>query len=252
VRTLRGSNRAGLNRIHWDLRDEPSMEVRLLTSPLYAEHIVTGPQGRVAPGTNRLQILMPPGTYTVRLRVDGDVQEQPLVVRKDPNSAGTEAEIVAQIRVLQALKGELDKAAAAVARVENVRLQAQQVLAQLQRTAADADVSQRLRALDQQLIDAEMALVDLRFTGGGQDGVRFGSKLISKIGYLTNGVAVSDFSPTTQHVEVQGILGNELGAALRTIDGILASELPRVNAVLDTKGLPRIVDRNAPNTRIVP
>jgi len=252
VRTLRGTNRAGLNRVHWDLRDEPSMEVRLLTSPLYAEHIVTGPQGRVAPGTNRLQILMPPGTYTVRLRVDGEVQEQPLIVRKDPNSAGTEAEIVAQVRVLQALKGELDKAAAAVARVENVRLQAQQVLAQLQRTAADADVSQRLRALDQQLIDAEMALVDLRLTGGGQDGVRFGSKLISKIGYLSNGVAVSDFSPTTQHVEVQGLLGNELGAVLRTIDGILASELPRVNVVLDAKGLPRIVDRNAPNARIVP
>ena len=29
VRTLRGTNAAGLNRIHWDLRDEPSAEVRL-------------------------------------------------------------------------------------------------------------------------------------------------------------------------------------------------------------------------------
>jgi hypothetical protein len=142
----------------------------------------------------------------VRLRVEGEVQEQPLVVRKDPNSAGTEAEIVAQVRVLQALKGELDQAAAAVARVENVRLQAQQVLAQLQRTVPDADVAQRLRALDTQLAETEMALVDLRLTGGGQDGVRFGSKLIGKIGYLANGVAVSDFPPTTQHVEVQAIL----------------------------------------------
>ena len=252
VRTLRGTNQPGLNRIHWDLRDEPSREVRLLTSPLYAEHIVTGPQGRVAPGTSRLQILMPPGTYTVRLRVEGEVQEQPLVVRKDPNSAGTEAEIVAQVRVLQALKGELDQAAAAVARVENVRLQAQQVLAQLQRTVPDADVAQRLRALDTQLAETEMALVDLRLTGGGQDGVRFGSKLIGKIGYLANGVAVSDFPPTTQHVEVQAILATDLGAALRAIDGVLASELPRVNAVLEGKGLPRITDLGGAPARLVP
>ncbi|MFN5598809.1 MAG: sialidase [Gemmatimonas sp.] len=249
VRTLRGSNVTGINRVHWDLRDEPSMEVRLFTSPLYAEHIVTPPQGRVAPGTNRLQILMAPGRYTVRLTVDGTTQSQPLEVRKDPNSAGTEAEITEQVRTLRALKGELDKAAVAVARVENVRLQLQQV----QRTAAgDVDVVREMRALDAKLIEAESALLDLRLTGGGQDGVRFGSKLIGKIGYLANGVSVADFTPTTQHVEVRGILGTELAAALQTIDGLLASELPVLNRTLDGKGLPKVVDRGATPARIVP
>jgi photosystem II stability/assembly factor-like uncharacterized protein len=253
VRTLRGTNVAGLNRVHWDLRDEPSMEVRLFTSPMYAEHIVTGSQGRVAPGTSRLQILMPPGRYTVRFRVDGSVQEQPLEVRKDPNSAGTETEIAEQVRVLTALKGELDKAAAGVARVENVRLQVQQRLGQIARSGgAEAEVTRQLGALEQKLADAEMALVDLRFTGSGQDGVRFGSKLVSKIGYLANGVSTADFRPTTQHVEVQGILANDLGAALRTIDGILAAELPAVNGVLDARGLPKIVDRGGTPSRIVP
>ena len=80
-------------------RDELSAAVRLYTSPLYAEHIVAGPQGRVAPGTNRPQILMPPGKYTVRLTVDSAMQSQPLEVRKDPNSAGTDAEIAEQTRV---------------------------------------------------------------------------------------------------------------------------------------------------------
>jgi hypothetical protein len=41
-------------------------------------------------------------------------------------------------------------------------------------------------------------------------------------------------------------------AALRTIDGILASELPPVNSMLDAKGLPKIVDRGASPARIVP
>ena len=249
VRTIPGTNVAGLNRIAWDLRDEPSMEVRLLTNPLYADHIVAGAQGRVAPGTNRLQILMPPGTYTVRLTVDSVAQSQSLEVKKDPNSSGTEAEIIEQTRVLGALKVELDKAATAVARVENVRLQVQQV----QRLAAgDADMMRQLRALDASLIEAEMELVDLRLTGGGQDGVRFGGKLISKLGYLATGVSVADFRPTTQHVEVQGILGTELSATLRKVDEVLGRELPPLNQQLDTKGLPRIAEKGVAPARLIP
>jgi hypothetical protein len=83
VRTLRGTNGAGLNRVHWDLRYEPSAEVRLRTSPMYAAHIVPGPEGRVAPGTSQLSILAPPGEYTVTLRAGGVEQSQTLEVRKD-------------------------------------------------------------------------------------------------------------------------------------------------------------------------
>ena len=170
-------------------------------------------------------------------------------MKKDPNSSGTEAEIIEQTRVLGALKVELDKAATAVARVENVRLQVQQV----QRLAAgDADMMRQLRALDASLIEAEMELVDLRLTGGGQDGVRFGGKLISKLGYLATGVSVADFRPTTQHVEVQGILGTELSATLRKVDEVLGRELPPLNQQLDTKGLPRIAEKGVAPARLIP
>ena len=248
VRTLRGSNRAGVNRLAWDLRDEPSMEVRLLTSPLYADHIVAGPQGRTAPGTSRLSILMPPGRYAVRLTVDGTTQTQPLEVRKDPNSGGTEAEIQAQVAVLSGIKQQLNDAGAAVHRVESVRLQLQQV----QRLSTDAEVVRAIRALDAKLLEVEMKLVDLRQTGQGQDGVRFGSMLISKMGYLANGMSSSDFTPTTQHVEVDGILREQLKQHLAAIDGVLASELAPLNGQLDAKGLPKVVDRAGPAARIVP
>ncbi len=247
VRTLRGPNAAGINRLAWDLRDEPSLEVRLLTSPLYAEHIIAGPQGRVAPGTNRLSILMPPGQYTARLTVDGQVQTQTFEVRKDPNSAGTVAEIAEQVRSLRGLKQQLNDAAVAVARVENVRLQLQQVV-----RMADADAVRQLRALDAKLLDAEMKLVDLRQTGTGQDGVRFGSRLISKMGYLSNGVSTSDFKPTNQAVEVQSVLTSENQAAIRELDALLRTELPPLNQALEAKQLPKVVDKGAAPARIVP
>lgn len=239
IRTLSGTNLAGVNRIYWDLRHEPSTEVRLLTSPLYADHIVPGPAGRVAPGTNRLSILAAPGRYTVRFKAGGVEQSQTVLVKKDPNSAGTEAEIVEQNRALTAISRDLNTAADAVQRVESARVQ----LAGILRSVDDSTVRRAARTLAQQLMDLEMTLVDLRQTGQGQDGVRFGSKLIAKLGYLANGLNASDHKPTDQHGEVQTILNTELKAQLSALDAILNKDLAAFNELLKQRGVPNVLVR---------
>ncbi len=236
VRTLTGTNGAGINRIHWDLRFEPSTEVRLRTSPMYAPYLVPDAKGRVAPGTSTFAILAPPGRYTVKLTAGGVTETQPLVVRKDPNSGGTESDIAAQTRALAALRQDLNEAADAVHRIEAVRVQ----LDTLARTA-DATVQKAAQSLQQQLTELEMNLVDLRLTGRGQDGVRFGSKLVSKLGYLANGIASSDYKPTDQHVEVQQLLGKELRGHLAALDALLAKELVAFNALLKQRNMSTVV-----------
>ncbi len=247
VRTLTGPNAAGLNRVTWDLRGTPSTEVRLFTSPMYASYIKAGPEGRVAPGTGRITILSPPGTYTVRLTVDGVSQTQPLVVLKDPHSAGSEADIAAQTQVVSALRDQLNTAAGAVRRIETARVQ----LEGLPRLTTDTTMRRAAAAMNQKLIDLEMNLVDLRQTGAGQDGVRFGAKLISMIGYLANGMTAADFKPTNQHLEVQKILTDQLGTQLRALDALMAGDLAGLNDQLRAKNLPTVADRGAA-ARLVP
>ena len=237
VRTLAGTNAAGINRIHWDLRYAPSAEVRLRTSPMYAAHILPGPDGRLAPGTSTLSILAPPGTYTVKLSAGGVEQTQSLVVRKDPNSGGTEGDIAAQTRALIAIRADLNEAADAVHRIESVRVQMDAIA----RVVDDATVKKAAESLQQQLMDLEMNLVDLRLTGGGQDGVRFGSKLIANLGYLANGVSSSDHRPTNQHAEVQTILTGQLRTHLTALDGLLEKELAAFNALLKQQNVPNVV-----------
>ena len=127
-------------------------------------------------------------------------------MRKDPNSGGTEGDIAAQTTALLALRTSLNTAADAVRRIESVRLQLDAVA----RTVDDAALKKASADLGVQLMDAEMTLVDLRQTGQGQDGVRFGSMLISKLGYLGGGVSSSDFRPTDSQEEVRTVLGNQL------------------------------------------
>jgi hypothetical protein len=214
---------------------------------MYAPHIVAGAEGRVAPGTGRMSLLQAPGTYTVRLTVDGFTQTQQLVVRKDPNSAGTEADIAAQTQVVSALRDELNTSAAAVGRIESARVQ----LEALPRLTTDTTVRRAAADMNRKLIDLEMNLVDLRQTGAGQDGVRFGSKLIAKIGYLANGMAGGDFKPTNQHLEVQQILATELRTHLTALNALMAGDLAALNDQLKAKNLAIVVDRGAA-ARLVP
>ncbi len=240
IRTFAGTNVAGVNRVYWDLRHEPTAEVRLLTSPMYADHIVPGPEGRVAPGTSRLSILAAPGRYTVRIKAGTVEQSQPLLVKKDPNSGGTDAEIAEQTRALMAISRDLNAAADAVQRVESARVQLDGII----RAVDDSIVRRAARALAQQLMALEMNLVDLRQTGQGQDGVRFGSKLIAKLGYLANGMNASDHKPTDQHGEVQVILNTELRAQLAALDTVLGKDLSAFNELLKQRGVPNVLVRS--------
>ena len=77
VRRINGTKNPGINRVFWDLRSEPSRGVELRTSPLYAPEILVGPDGvrrgagGFGVGGGRMVLLEPPGTYSVKLSVNG-------------------------------------------------------------------------------------------------------------------------------------------------------------------------------------
>ena len=233
VRTLSGTNNAGVNRVHWDLRDESNGPIRLLTRPMYAHHIKVGDDGRPAPGARQISILLPPGRYTVRLNAAGETHEQPLTVIKDPHSAGSEADIAAQVAFLREVRDDVVAAGEAVRRVEAMRVQ----LATMSRFAAADALSESITALQNELAHLQMNMVDLRLTGQGQDGVRFGATLLQKLGYLTGAIAVADFPPTDQELEVKALLREQLREHLEALDALVANEVAALNEMLRARGM---------------
>jgi hypothetical protein len=90
------------------------------------------------------------------------------------------------------------------------------------------------------MTDLEMNLVDLRLTGAGQEGVRFGSKLLAKLNYLANGLSSSDYRPTDQHGEVQKLLSDQLRGHVGELETLIARDLAALNQLLRRRNLPII------------
>jgi photosystem II stability/assembly factor-like uncharacterized protein len=237
IRTLTAPKAPGINRVVWDLRDEPTREVQLRTSPLYAPEIRVGPEGTRPGGGPRMSILQPPGSYTVRLNVGGKQLTGKLEVRKDPNSGATDADITAQIKTLTELRRTLDEAAGVVNQVELIRGQ----IASLRQVIRESEILQPALEFERKLIEVERNLVELRTTGRGQDGVRFGSQLLSKINYLAGGLASNDFRPTNQQLEVQKVLEEKLRAHQRDVDALVNTDLKAINDLMRGRGVANII-----------
>ena len=264
VRTLTGTKNVGINRVTWDLRGELSKEVKMRTSPSYAPEITQGTDGtRPAQGAPRISVLLPPGSYVVKLLLNSQEFSQPLVVKKDPNSSGTDAEIQTQIAMLLELRSEQEKAAEMVNQIELIRSQLYSIKALVDTqpsaeggslsttagngsTAAKNDYSTIKAAVDGvdiKLIDIEEQLIQRKLTGQGQDGVRWPARLLTKIGYLANGLSGSDFGPTSQQREVQALFTQQLSSLRKRLDEVLSKDLETFNKLLRDRGIQNVLTR---------
>ncbi len=242
VRSLTGTKNSGLNRLTWNLQGEPTTEVRMRTSPAYAPEIKVGADGtRNAPGAPRMSILMPPGTYTVKLSVAGKEMSQPLIIKKDPNSGGTEAEITTQMTMLLELRKDLETGSQMVNQIEVIRGQIQKLTATLEGASDSVAVKPRAEALEKKLIEIEENLIQLKLTGQGQDTVRYPPKLLTKINYLAGGLASGDFAPTKQQREVHLMFRDQLAALGNRLDAILKNDLPAFNKLLADSNIKSVI-----------
>jgi hypothetical protein len=234
VRTLNGTKNVGLNRVTWNLEGEATTDVRMRTSPLFAPDVKLGPDGtRNAPGAGRLSVLLPPGGYVVKLSAGGQVLSQPLIVRKDPNSGGTEADIATQTAMMLELQKDVESGSQMVNQIEFMRSQLEKLDSSPVKPAADA--------FEKKLIEIEENLIQLRLTGQGQDAVRWPPKLLAKINYLAGGLASGDFAPTKQQREVQALLNQQLTAVRQRFDEIMKQDLPAFNKLLADNNIKTVI-----------
>jgi photosystem II stability/assembly factor-like uncharacterized protein len=239
VQTVRGTGNAGVNRVWWNLRGEQSKEIRLRTPPQYAPEIRLNGEGwRPAPEGGRLTIMVPPGTYTAKLTVDGqEVGSQTIKVLIDPNAGGNEADIQKQTAMLMELRKDLESAADMTNQIEIIRAQ----LGDIRQLVRDPAVRTAADDLEKKLTDIEDGMIQRKFSGQGQDTTRYPTKLIGKLSYLASDVADGDYPPNTQEQEVKTMFESQLASLRKQLDAVISGDLANFNRMLRDKNIGNVI-----------
>ncbi len=264
VRTLEGTNKAGVNRVAWDLRYEPTLDVRLRSTPagnrhLWEEKRFRGKDARpvfyYGIDAPKKGPLVPPGPYTVKLFADGKEFTRTLEVRKDPASAGTAADVEAATKLSLALYRDINAAARMINQLEWTRKQVEDLRKMLKAsdappadTAAVEGFEKSVRAVEDRLLQPTLAEADVKSFRGPLE-------LYLKLVWLqaesgTGGGDVSgnaDFAPTAPELEVYRLLSGQLADVRRDFEALYAKTVPAFNDALRAKGYAQLMTVKEPD-----
>ncbi len=234
--------RAGINRIWWDLRYERSPQIKLRTQPLEHPHAQMKAEGW-REGMERVRgPLVAPGTYSVRLMVDGKEHKQSLVVRKDPGSVGgTDREIGEKSKLLLDIHGHIRTMAHMINQIESMRRQLIDLSELLRTKEGTESLVEVANNLDQKLIAVEHSFFDMRRTTGGyQDSLRLPDKLYTNFSKLAGSIEQSDYPATVQQIEVYELFRGQFEEQLKNFQDFLENDLTEFNRRLADEDVPHV------------
>jgi photosystem II stability/assembly factor-like uncharacterized protein len=211
--------KVGLNRVVWDLRYDPVMQVR------------------GAPALFRMGgRIVKPGTYSVRLSVANEVLTVPLEIQSDPRWKLSPQEFAEQNEILAAIERDVADLNRDVLRIRSVRDQIEKILKQPVSQAVAASGKELANQLEQ----VEDALIQ-KNPSGGQRAVVEPSRLSSFFNFLHVSINRPIPELTGGEKGVYSELSKELAGLKVQLTKLLGGNLDAYNQLLTKERISPIV-----------
>ena len=212
---------AGLNRLRWDLRTDPPA-----TFP-----------GMILWGVRTMAPVVPPGTYAVRLTVEGRSETTEVEVRRHPWITDvTDEDLVAQYEFGMEIRDKVHEANSAVIAIRSVKAQLDERL-----EASDderlAEAGERLEA-SASAVEADIYQVRNQ---SNQDPLNFPIRVNNRLANLLSMSEQGDGRPGSGMSAVFGIMVERLEGYVTRLQAVWDEELAEVNEELRRLGLEEIV-----------
>lgn len=219
--------RPGLNSWAWDLRT--ASVPGIINDEGTRERVLAGPR-------------VPPGQFTVEVRMDDVVASAVVTVERDPRTYGQDADLEAQYRYLVRVRDLVERTQRAVERARRIRAEldiwARPSVTEAVREAATA-LAARIGAIERTLNNP-----DLRDHG---DALKMEAGVDQKLILLTEIVVeLSDTRPNDGAEQVLDHLETIAMAALDDLDGVLTDDVTAFDRLLRAAGDLSLIDRPAP------
>jgi photosystem II stability/assembly factor-like uncharacterized protein len=206
----------GLNSLTWDLRYPGASSF----------------PGLILWGGNVSGPMAPPGTYQVRMTVDGQAQTQALIVKRHPLYSATDADLQEQFDLAIRIRDKTSEANNTVIRIRAIKAQ---VLDRLSKSS-DARLKAAGLTLNANLSAVEEAVYQVR-NQSGQDPLNFPIKTNNRLAALLTVVNRGDGKPVGNAIPIFNDLVQELRAQTDRFAAVLAKDLAAFNVEVGRLGL---------------
>jgi photosystem II stability/assembly factor-like uncharacterized protein len=210
---------AGMNRFVWDLHYEDAK--RFPGMILWA-------------GSTRGPMIIP-GTYTVKLTVDGKSYTQTFDARKDPRINTTPEDFQSQLALELQIRDKLTQAHEAIINIRAIRKQIEELSGRIE----NKEVIAKAKALAAELTDVEEALYQTK-NRASEDPLNFPIRLNNKMASLLAAIQSADARPTSQEQQVFEDIDTGINGQLKKLNGIFDKDVPAFNKFVKDQDVPAV------------
>jgi hypothetical protein len=217
----------GVNRVAWNLHYQGAEKIK---------------HAKIDAGEPSVGPLALPGSYTLKLTVEGKTQSAPVTVEPDPRVHMSEQELKEGLDLALALRDQITRVTRLVHQIRSVRNQLatrDELLKENPKAEPliklGKELTTKLNALEEKIHNpkAEVAYDILAQKGG--------AKLYSKLGALYDFAQGSDGPPTQGDREVFAELTKELDEYQSEMHGLLSGDLAKINELARGMDVPNII-----------
>ena len=214
----------GLNRFVWDTRYPDA--VRFPGMILWAGE-TRGPK-------------LPPGTYQVKLTVEGKSYTQSFEIKPDPRLATTATDYAKQLELGLKIRDKLSETHNAIIQIRDVRKQVEDLLKRVAGQPNFKVVNDAGTALNKKLTTIEEALYQTK-NQSSQDPLNFPIRLNNKLAALGGVVGSAEAAPTAQSYAVYDEVVTQIDAELQKLAGLMRTDVPAFNQLVRDQNIPAVV-----------
>jgi hypothetical protein len=213
----------GLNRFVWDLRYPAS--VRFPGMILWAGEM-RGPR-------------VVPGTYQVRLTVDGKTMSESFEVKPDPRLTTTTSDYAKQLEFGLRIRDKVTETHNAIIQIRDVLKQVDDLLKRVAGQPSFKVINDAATTLKKNLIGVEESLYQTK-NQSSQDPLNYPIRLNNKLAALAGVVDSADAAPTDQSYAVYDEIVVQTDGQLAKLAQIIKNDLPAFNQLVRDQNIPAI------------
>jgi len=170
-----------------------------------------------------------PGNYKAVLMVDSIKEEVPFVIKNDPTSPATKADLQQQFDFVKSIRDKLTETHTTIIKIRQLRNQIKSYQKRLKGDSTYQEIVDLGQQIDSVITSVEKQLYQTK-NKSPQDPLNFPIRLNNKLGHL-NSLQYGDYPPTDQAVAVQKELFAKIDEQIAIFERILKNEVKAYNAM---------------------